>query len=77
MAKSKWVEVQEKIAGAVVDGHQKMEDGVVGTYQKLEKGVVGTDQKIEDGFVERFLTKDGETAVEAKVRLRGGNTKSS
>ena len=40
------------------------------TYEKVEDAVVGGYTKIEDAFVDRYLTKDGETVQEAKERLR-------
>lgn len=58
MAKSKLVEVNKKI-----------ENGVVGTYKKIENGVVDGFNKISDKFVDNFLTKDGETVEEAKIRM--------
>ena len=62
MAKSKIVEVNEKIAEAVTDG-----------YRKIEKGVVDGYSKIEDKFVDAYLTKEGETVEEAKARLKKEN----
>ena len=59
MAKSKFVEANEKIAEKVVDTYKKIEDTVVGGYTK-----------IEDAFVDRYLTKDGESIEEAKARLK-------
>lgn len=59
MAKSKIVEVNEKIANGVTTGYKKIEDGVVNGYKK-----------IEDKFVDQFLTKDGETVEDAKKRLK-------
>ena len=59
MAKSKLVKVNEKIAEKVVGGYKKIEDTVVGGYRK-----------IEDAFVDQYLTHDGESVEEAKVRLR-------
>lgn len=59
MAKSKLVEINEKIA-----------DGVVGGYKKMENGVVDGYKKIEDKFVDQYLTKDGETVEQAKERLK-------
>jgi hypothetical protein len=59
MAKSKLVKVNEKIA-----------EGVVGSYKKIEKGVVGAYKKVEDKFVDQYLTKDGESVEDAKVRLK-------
>ena len=62
MAKSKIIEINEKIAETVVAG-----------YKKIERGVVGGYTKIEDKFVEAYLTKDGETVEEAKARLKKEN----
>ncbi|MCD8337568.1 MAG: hypothetical protein LUD18_09885 [Lachnospiraceae bacterium] len=70
MAKSKLVAANEKIADTVVAGYKKIENGVVGGYQKMEDGVVGGFTKISDKFVDSFLTHDGETVEEAKVRLK-------
>lgn len=58
MAKNKLVEENEKIAEAVVGG-----------YKKIETGVVEGFTKMTDAFVDRFLTKDGETVEQAKARL--------
>lgn len=69
MAKSKIVEVNEKIANGVTSGYKKIEDGVVNGYKKIETGVVDGFNKITDKFVDQFLTKDGETVEDAKKRL--------
>lgn len=69
MAKSKLVQVNEKIAEGVVDGYQKIENGVVGGYKKIEEGVVNGFNKITDKFVDQFLTRDGESVEKAKERL--------
>lgn len=80
MAKSKLVEVNEKIAEGAVAGYKKMEEGVVGGYKKIEGSVVGGYKKIEEGavggfnkiadkFVDNFLTKEGESVEAAKARL--------
>ena len=69
MAKSKLVKVNEKIADEVVSDYKKIEDGVVSTYKKIEDGFVDGFNKISDRFVENYLTKDGESVDEAKVRL--------
>lgn len=69
MAKSKLVAANEKIADSVVSGYKKIEDGVVGSYHKIEDGVVGGFTAITDKFVDHFLTKDGESAEEAKARM--------
>ena len=69
MAKSKLAQANEKIAADVVKGYQKIEDSVVGGYQKIESGVVDGFTSMTDRFVERFLTREGETVQEAKARL--------
>ena len=69
MAKSKMVEINEKIADKVTGGFQKIEDGVTTGYKKIEEGVVGGFNKMVDGFVDHFLTCEGETVEEARVRL--------
>lgn len=73
MAKSKLVQVNKKIEEAVVGGYRKIEQTVVGGYQSIENTVVGGYQKIEDGFVDRYLTRDGETVEEAKQRLKAAH----
>lgn len=67
---SKIVEVNEKIAEVVVDGYKKIETGVVEGYKKVEDTVVGAYKKMEDGFVEKHLVREGETADEAKARIK-------
>lgn len=69
MAKSKLVETNEKIAEGVVGGYKKIEEGVVGGYKKIEEGAVGGFNKIADKFVDKFLTKEGESVEEAKERM--------
>lgn len=69
MAKSKLVQINEKIAEAVTEGYQKIEDGVVEGYKKIEGGVVEGFGKITDKFVDQFLTRDGESVEDAKKRL--------
>lgn len=64
MSKSKLVKINEKIA-----------EKVVGTYQMTEDIVVGSFTKTMDCFVERYLTKEGETVEEAKKRLKEENSK--
>ena len=70
MAKSKIVEINEKIADAAVGSYKKIESAVVDGYTKIENSVVGGYSKIEDKFVEKYLTHDGETVEEAKERLK-------
>ena len=60
MATSKLIKTNEKIA-----------EKVTGTFEKIEHTVVGGYGKVEDAFVERYLTRDGESVEEAKARLRG------
>lgn len=69
MAKSKLVEVNEKIAEGVTAGYKKIEEGVVAGYKKIEEGAVGGFNKIADRFVDNYLTKEGESVEEAKARL--------
>ena len=57
---SKIVEVNEKIAEAVVGG-----------YKKIETGVVDGFEKVTDKCVEKLFAKEGESAEDAKKRLRG------
>ena len=54
----------------LIEANKKIENAVVGGYKKIENGVVSGHRKIEDKFVRSFLAKDGETAEEAKKRLR-------
>ena len=70
MAKSKFVQANQKIAKTVVDGYKKVEDAVVGGYKKIEDGVVGAYTKVEDKFVDQYLTRDGENVEAAKARLK-------
>lgn len=80
MEKSKMTQANEKIAHNVTEGYKKIEEGVVSGYKKIEEGVVGGYKKIEEGavngfnkisdkFVDRFLTKEGESVEDAKERL--------
>ena len=58
---SKFVEVNEKIAEAVVDGYKKIEDGVVSGYKKIEQGAVEGFTKVTDKCVEKMFAKEGES----------------
>ena len=73
MAQSKMAKANEKIVEAVTGGYKKIEKGVVDGYKKMEQGVISGYTKIEDKFVDAYLTKDGETAEEAKERLKKEN----
>lgn len=68
---SKFVEVNEKIAGKVVKGYKKIEDGVVGGYKKIEEGATHGFNKVNDKIIEKVFAKEGETVEEAKKRLSG------
>ena len=59
MARSKLVEANEKIAEKVTSAYKHIENTAVNSYTK-----------IEDAFVDRYLTRDGETVEEAKKRLK-------
>ena len=72
MAQSKLVRANEEIARKVVGTFEKIEEAVVGGYTKVEDAVVGGYTKVEDAFVDRCLTRDGETVEDAKSRLRQG-----
>lgn len=62
--------MSKKIEETVVDTYKAIEEGVVGAYKAVEDSVVGAYQKVEDAFVEKFLTKPGETVDDAKARLK-------
>ena len=68
---SKFVETNEKIAKAVVEGYKKIENGVVEGYQKIEKGAVDGFTKVTDKCVEKLFAKEGESVEDAKKRLSG------
>lgn len=70
MAKSKIVKANEKIAKGVTKGYKAIENGVTKGFKKMSDGVVNGFTKIEDKFVDRYLTKDGETVKEAKERIK-------
>lgn len=69
MARSKLVQVNERIAKSVVGGYKKIEEGVVGGYHNMEDGIVGGFTKISDQFVDSFLTREGECVADAKARM--------
>ena len=73
MSNSKLVKANQKIAKTVVDGYKTVEDAVVSGYKKVESTVVGAYEKVENKFVDQFLTKDGESVEEAKMRLKEEN----
>lgn len=62
-------EVNKKIEEGVVEGYKKIEEGVVSGYKKIENGAVEGFRKMSDKFVDKYLTKDGESVEEAKERL--------
>lgn len=59
MAKSKLVQTNEKIAEKVTAAFGGIQDAVVSGYTKME-----------DAFVDRYLTREGETVEQAKARLK-------
>ena len=69
MAKSKFIEANEKIAEGAVKGYKKIEDGVVTGYQKIEDGVVKGFNKVTDKCVEYLFAREGESVEDAKKRL--------
>ena len=70
MAKSKLVKANQAIANGVTAVYGTIENAVVNGYKTVEAGVTGGYEKIEDAFVDRYLTRDGETVEEAKARLK-------
>lgn len=59
MARSKLVQTNKKIA-----------QGVTAAFGKIESTVVGGYTRLEDAFVDRYLTREGETVAQAKARLK-------
>ena len=57
----------------LVQANKKIEEAVVSGYRIIEQTVVGGYQGIEAGFVDRYLTRDGETVEEAKQRLKAAH----
>lgn len=66
-----FMEVNEKIAEAVVGGYKHIENGVVNAYKTIENGAVKGFGVVVDRCVEVLFAKDGETVEEAKARLSG------
>lgn len=64
MAKSKLIQANQKVAEAAVH-----------SYNQIEKTVVAGYTRIEDAFVDRYLTREGETVEQAKARLKGQSDK--
>ncbi len=71
------VEGYQKIEDGVVEGYKKIEEGAVEGFKKVDNGridkisnaVTKAFGKMTDGFVEKCLTREGESVEEAKVRL--------
>lgn len=59
MAKSKIVNANKKVADTVTTGFKNICDVVVNSYTV-----------VEDKFVEKFLTKEGESIEDTKKRLK-------
>ncbi|MBQ8494858.1 MAG: hypothetical protein IJ465_03790 [Clostridia bacterium] len=64
MAKSKFIEANEKIAEGAVKGYKKIEDGVVKGFNK-----------VTDKCVEYLFAREGESVEDAKKRLSANNHK--
>ena len=64
--------VNGEIADAVTGVYKKIEDTAVGTYRKVETGAVETYHKVEDACIDSLFAREGETASQARKRLRGG-----
>ena len=62
-------EANEKIVDGITEGYEKIEEGVVSGYKRIESGVVNGFNKMTDKFVGKFLTRDGETMEDARIRL--------
>ena len=71
----------KKIEGGVVEGFTGMVDKMSGVMLdeegnlktgKVGEAVVGAYKKVENAFVNTFMTKEGETAEEAKARVTAG-----
>lgn len=50
--------------------NEKAAKKAAGTWKKAEGTVLRGYTKIEDAFVDRYLTKDGESVEDAKKRLK-------
>ena len=53
-----------------VSADEKIAEKVTSAYKHIENTAVNSYTKIEDAFVDRYLTRDGETVEEAKKRLK-------
>lgn len=54
----------------LVKANEQISETVTAAFEAIQGTVVGGYTKIEDAFVERYLTKEGETLQEAKERLK-------
>ena len=54
--------------------NKKIEKGVTTAFDRIEGTVVGEYEKIEKAFINRYLTREGETAEQAKARLKQEQT---
>ena len=70
MSDSKIVKTNQKIAEILAEGNKMIADGATEGFQTISDAVVGGYTKIEDKFVDKFLTKEGETVEDAKKRLK-------
>lgn len=49
--------------------NEKIAEGIAHSYKKIEEEAVGGFNKVADKCVDNFLTKEGESVEEARVRL--------
>lgn len=64
---------KENQDGKIRSDSSKQKDcrgGVTSGFQKISDGVVSGYTGVEDRFVDRYLTRDGESTAMAKERLR-------
>ena len=59
MAKSRLITINTKIA-----------ENLFSTHHTIEATIINTYTKIEDAFVDRYLTKEGESIEQAKRRIK-------
>ena len=67
---NKLMNAEKAMEKAVTNAYVAVETAVVAGYKAVESATVAGYRKIEDGFVEKFLTRDGESLEEAKARLK-------
>lgn len=70
MAKSKLIKLNDNISKSVQKCYGTIRDIAIASYEHIENTVVGAYKKIESAFVDRYLTRDGETVNEARARIK-------